>query len=256
MMNNENTMTINLLCENQVGHKGARVCRGEWGFSALLESKDHKILFDTGHSDLYWKNAEALKLDLQSVDIVVFSHYHWDHTDGIVHHHFLNKKSLLIHPDLQEKLSERTKKTVLDDFNIIPSRKTYKITEDIIFLGEIPRKMSFEKGTYKDDPMKDDTALAIKTSRGVVVLTGCSHSGICNICEYAKEVTHSPLHSVIGGFHLMSDDRETVKQTISYFKKEAPQSLYPMHCVDFPVLAAFHKEFGVIKAATGDQICF
>jgi 7,8-dihydropterin-6-yl-methyl-4-(beta-D-ribofuranosyl)aminobenzene 5'-phosphate synthase len=254
MMNGNTRITI--LCENQVGHKGARHCRGEWGFSALLETANHRVLFDTGHTDLYWKNAEALKIDLQKVNIVAFSHYHWDHTDGIVHHNFIGKKPLLFHPDLLDKLSENTRKTVQDDFEIRQSKNPYYISEDILFLGEIPRKMNFERGMYKDDPMKDDTALAINTAEGVVVLTGCSHSGICNICEYAKELTGKPLLSVIGGFHLMSNDPHTVDKTIAYFKKEAPRSLYPMHCVDFPVLADFYNGFGIFKASTADQILF
>ena len=73
-------MKITLLCENQTSLAGSESCSSEWGFSALIEEKGIRILFDTGHSDIYWKNAEKLGIDLNLVDFVVLSHHHWDHS--------------------------------------------------------------------------------------------------------------------------------------------------------------------------------
>jgi len=247
-------LKVTILCENNVGHAGGRHCRGEWGFSAFLEVSGYKILFDTSHTDLYWHNARHLNIDLQETDTIVLSHHHWDHCGGISHHNFKSRKNVLFHPDLSVGLPEEIRELVEKDFNITVSREPYALTDDIIFLGEIPRRIPFEKGVYKDDPMIEDTALAIKTPKGTVILTGCSHAGICNICEYAKEVTGSPIHAVIGGFHLMTEDKELIEKTVEYFKSEKPEFMYPMHCVDFPALAAFYKEFGIFKAGTGDRI--
>ena len=102
--------------------------------------------------------------------------------------------------------------------------------------------------------MQDDSAIAIKTSKGVVVISGCSHSGICNICEYAKKVTGQELYGVLGGFHLFQNEPEVVEKTIEYFQKENPKYLYPMHCVDFPTLAKLHNFFECQKYSTGDVI--
>ena len=114
--------------------------------------------------------------------------------------------------------------------------------------------MSFEKGEHKGDLMLDDTAIAIKTEKGLIVLTGCSHSGICNICEYAKEITGQELYAVVGGFHLTVKNDAVVRKTIEYFKTQNVEHLYPMHFVDFPTLARFYNEFDTIKYATGDVI--
>ena len=88
------------------------------------------------------------------------------------------------------------------------------LSEKLVFLGEIPRNFSFEKGAavgYVQDRegnkipdlLPDDTALAYRTGAGLVIITGCSHSGICNITEYAKEVCgDSRVLDIIGGFHL------------------------------------------------------
>lgn len=129
-----------------------------------------------------------------------------------------------------------------------------EFSKDIYYLGQIPRKNSFEQGGFKDDKMLDDSAIAIKTKEGVVIIAGCSHSGICNICEYAKKVTGQKLYAVIGGFHLFENDQKAVKGTIEYFKAEKPKHLYPMHCVDFPILSILHSVFNIVKKSTGDSI--
>ena len=102
--------------------------------------------------------------------------------------------------------------------------------------------------------MEDDTALAFRTPKGAVVVSGCSHAGICNICEHAKKVTGQALHAVLGGFHLLAAESPPVDETIGYFQAEAPEVLLPMHCVDFPTLAKFHQVFGSPKYGAGDVV--
>ncbi len=247
-------MKITILCENQSSHEGAKVCKSEWGFSAFIQSEDVNILFDTGHTDIYLQNARQLGIDLQETDFIILSHHHWDHAGGLQFHDFKEKKNLIIHPEIIDKLPENSSKLFQRDFNIISSKNSFEFSKNIFYLGEIPRKNTFEKGKYKEDKMLDDSAIAIKTDKGAIVVTGCSHAGISNICEYAKEVTGQKLYAVIGGFHLFENDPEAVDGTIAYFKKEKTNYLYPMHCVDFPTLVKFHNIFGIEKLSTGDVI--
>lgn len=247
-------MKLTLLCENGIADACARICRGEWGFSAWLESRESRILFDLGHTDIWRENALALKIPLESCDMVALSHHHWDHTGGLRYHEFSGGKRLIAHPDLPAKLDEKTRAVMERDFGPELSASPVEIAEDVFFLGEIPRITDFERGMHRDDPMTDDTALAVRTSSGCVIISGCAHSGICNICEYAKEVTGQKIRSVIGGFHLMKSDAEQVEKTIAYFKAEAPESLYPMHCVEFEVQCAFHNAFGTEKLCAGDSL--
>jgi 7,8-dihydropterin-6-yl-methyl-4-(beta-D-ribofuranosyl)aminobenzene 5'-phosphate synthase len=247
-------MKITILCENQSSYEGAKVCLAEWGFSAFIQTNETNILFDTGHTGIYKHNAEQLNINLQDTHFVVLSHYHWDHVGGIQHHNFKNKKKLIVHPEIVDKLTSNEAEKVKSDFEIITSEKQFEITDGVYYLGEIPRKNDFEKGMYKDDKMLDDSAIAIKSKKGVIVISGCSHAGICNICEYAKEITGQKLYAVIGGFHLFENDQKAVNGTIEYFKAEKPEHLYPMHCVDFPTLSKFHSVFGIQKLSTGDKI--
>jgi len=247
-------MKITILCENQSGYENAKVCLSEWGFSAFIETANLNLLFDTGHTDVYKHNAEQLGVNLENTHFVVLSHHHWDHSGGIQHHNFKIKKKLILHPEITNKLPLNESEKIKNDFEIITSAKPLEISSGVFYLGEIPRRNDFEKGMFENDKMLDDSAIAIKTKNGVVVITGCSHSGICNICEYAKEIAGQKLYAVIGGFHLFEDNQKAVNGTIDYFRAEKPQLLFPMHCVDFPTLSKFHEIFGIKKISTGDKI--
>ena len=250
-------MKLTILCDNET----SAVCWdknvvSEWGFSAFLQTENVNVLFDTGKADVYWRNAENLGIDLNETDYIVLSHYHMDHAKGLMHHKFKDRKKLLIHPHILERLPKTDSDKFRNDFEIITSDTPLEFASNIFYLGEIPRKTSFETGMSEGEHMSDDSALAIKTKNGTIVLTGCSHSGICNISKYAKEVTGQKLYSVIGGFHLFEEDPKAVDGTIEYFKSEKPERLYPMHCVDFPTLVRFYNEFKFRKYGTGDVLEF
>ena len=58
---------------------------GEWSFSALLESEEESILFDTGFDEnTVLHNANLLQKDLSRVEKVILSHFHGDHTGGLI----------------------------------------------------------------------------------------------------------------------------------------------------------------------------
>ncbi len=255
-------MKVRLLTENLASDM---VWLAEWGFSAWIEYEETRILFDTGFSDVYLRNAEYADIDLNSVDVIALSHFHRDHTRGLLFHRFEDKKKLVLHPRVMTAVLDTEDETVLSDYAAIQKRlsddfATHEATEPLefcdggFFLGEIPRTTEFEKGAFFDDPMIDDTALAFRTSKGAVVISGCSHAGICNICEYAKLITGQPLHAVIGGFHLLHNEEPPVEQTIAYFKHEKPEVLMPMHCIDFDIQARFQQEFGGPRPGAGSLI--
>ncbi len=244
-------MEISILCENTSSNLG---CLAEWGFSAFISFEGISVLFDTGYSDVYLHNAKKLNIDLEDVDFIVFSHFHSDHTRGLQFHNYQSKKKIICHPEVLEKLPQEETLVLQRDFELLPSQKTLEFATNMFYLGEIPRVTSFEKGELKNDKMRDDSAIAIKTDKGVVVISGCSHAGICNICEYAKQVTGLPLYAVIGGFHLFEHDQQAVESTLKYFQSEKPAHLFPMHCVDFPTLAKFHHLFDIKKHSAGDVI--
>ena len=257
-------MKITLLCENEAS---GMVWRAEWGFSAFIQFQDQHILFDTGYSDVWQFNADHAGIDLEAVDWIALSHIHRDHTRGLLSHRFKTRKPVVLHPRVLEPAPAipedpanaatdyaAIQETLARDFDVRAHSSAVEMTSGAWFLGEIPRVTPFERGIYLDDPMPDDTALAFATVKGVVVVAGCSHAGICNTCEAAKAATGLPLHAVIGGFHLLHAENPPVTETIDYFKSQSPEILLPMHCVEFDILARFHAELGTQKLGAGDVI--
>ncbi|MEJ2117187.1 MAG: MBL fold metallo-hydrolase [Alphaproteobacteria bacterium] len=244
-------MKVTLLCENVSSNK---CWLAEWGFSAFVETDGVNILFDTGYSDVFKRNAEQANINLDDADFVVLSHYHDDHTGGLSFYKFAEKKKIILHPRILAAMPADRVANIRENFEIIETTSPYEFAPGIFYLGEIPRNMPFEKGSHKGDPMPDDSAIAIKTDKGAAVITGCSHAGICNICEHAKRVTGQNLYAALGGFHLLGDQPEVTQKTIEYFKQEAPQKLFPMHCVDFPNMAQFHVHLGCRKYSSGETI--
>ena len=272
MKNNpsNNKVTLTVLTDNVAGgHFGA-----EHGLSYLIEYGGKAVLFDTGHSDLFLENAERLNIELiQNIDAIVLSHGHWDHGDGLRYIGFTKDMLLITHPSSFIKRYRKTdhsyiglamtKEEVEQSFNLTTSKIPYYISDDIIFLGEIPRNNDFESQTTTfveedDSPdfVPDDSAIAIKLGGELVVVTGCSHSGVCNIVEYAREVSGvSKVKAVIGGFHLKHNNQQT-KRTVEYFKSLNIEHLYPSHCTELPALSVFYDEFSIDQLKTGRVLTF
>jgi 7,8-dihydropterin-6-yl-methyl-4-(beta-D-ribofuranosyl)aminobenzene 5'-phosphate synthase len=242
-------------------------CPAEHGLSYLIET-DERLLFDVGPSDIFLKNAVKLKVNLDKIGIIVLSHGHWDHGNGLK---YIQGKKLVCHPSCFMKRYRKKDHSyiglplTLDEakerFDLFLTEKPYQIAKDIIFLGEIPRKNDFEakKTPFEaydktDDFVMDDSALAIRSNKGLIVIAGCSHAGICNIVEYAKKITgQNRVYAVIGGFHLKEIDEITLK-TIDYLKKENITLIYPSHCVDERVIKEFEKTLNARRLRSGDII--
>lgn len=263
-------MKITILVDNNTFID--RYYYGEPAVSYYIETEGKNILFDTGYSDVLLRNADLMGIDLKGVDEIVISHSHNDHTRGL---QFLNEAmdlsnvELTAHPDcFIRKYCDGLyigPPYVGDEIeNIVkfrPSAGVKKITERLLFLGEIPRTNDFENqtpigvaevdGSLVDDYNRDDSALVYKSEDGIFVITGCSHSGICNIVEYAKQVCgEERILGVLGGFHLFEDDAQ-LKRTIAYMESNQVQMLYPCHCVSLRARAKMMERLPVTETGVG-----
>ena len=139
-------MKLTVLNDNTAG----RICPAEFGLSFLLE-EDKKVLFDLGPSDIFIRNAKALNISLEDIDCIVLSHGHWDHGNGLK---YIKNKKLICHPDCFIKRYRKkddaciglplTLEEAKENFELILTKEPYNISENIVFLGEIPRKNNFE----------------------------------------------------------------------------------------------------------------
>lgn len=243
---------------------------GEPAVSFYIVDGKSRLLFDTGYSDAFLKNASLMQINLNEIESIVISHGHEDHTNGLKYFldHLRSKKiKLFSHPLAFNKKKLNDEKIcspyslnlVSEYFDVYTSKKPVKVTENIIFLGEIPTKFESRKpmglikeiDEYHDDYLYDDSAIVYKGKQGLFIISGCSHSGICNILEYAKEVCEdSRIYGVIGGFHL-GNNKKQIQKTIEYFKKNKIKNIYPCHCTSLYAKSEFVKELGTIVKEVG-----
>ncbi|MBN1603192.1 MAG: MBL fold metallo-hydrolase [Chitinispirillaceae bacterium] len=255
---------------------------GEPGVSYLIEDETKQILFDVGYSSAFIINAQKLKLNLLQSDFIVLSHAHLDHTWGLdpllklyteakiesIPH---NEPKLIAHPvifatrsldGLNEIGCTISQSKLCRHFQIELHKDPFWLTDKLVFLGEIERKNNFENKTSvgnihidkdtKPDYLLDDTALAYKGKEGLFIITGCSHSGICNIIEYAKKVCkEDKIYDVIGGFHLMQPSEKQLSGTLDYFKKLKTKEIHACHCVDLDSKIALAKVANLKEVGVG-----
>ena len=258
-------MKLTVLNDNSPGNGFG----SEHGLSYVIDD-DKTILFDAGPSDIFLRNAKEANINLEKIDTVTLSHGHYDHGNGLV---YLKNKTLICHPQSFIKRYSRNgtkyiglpinREQAEKQFNLITTTNPYNISNNIIFLGEIPKENNFEAKTTtftkqdgSPDFVIDDSALAIKSDKGLIIVTGCSHSGICNIINYAIKVTgNNKVYAVIGGFHLKKDDDVTMK-VINCIKKLNIPRVYPSHCTELPALCKFYQHFNIKQVKSGDVFYF
>lgn len=233
--------------------------QAEDGYSAYIEDGDCRVLLDTGSTNLFMRNAELLGIDLLHTDYIVLSHGHHDHVWGLKH--LLNKyrgnpefkPQLVTHPLTIARKTIAGRGDIgfdltleqLSDLQTNFSAEPIWLTERLVYLGETKRIHDFE-GNYaigevhlpegtRPDYIYDDTSLAYKANDGLVIITGCSHSGIGNIIEQAKQICNEQrILCVIGGTHMRNPSPELLAATINYLEQQKIDKLYCCHCTDLP----------------------
>lgn len=248
---------------------------GEPAVSYYIEEGERKILFDTGYSDIFISNAKKMGIDLGEVDTIVLSHGHNDHTRGLrfLREAFdLSEKTLIAHPGcFDQKQSEGvdigapfSAAEMASMLKLVLTREPMFITPRLVFLGEIPMKNDFEavpaigvvtkEGKSTPDALWEDTALAYIGEEGIFIITGCSHRGICNIVEYAKEVCASEnVLGVLGGFHLFENDARLAK-TAAFLQAEGVRHFFPCHCVSLEAKIEMGKVLNIGEVGVGMEL--
>lgn len=258
---------------------------GEPGVSYFIEDDGLRILFDTGYSDIFIKNAGKMGIELENTDYIVLSHGHNDHTWGLQYmletkkfSSAVNKNkriTLVAHPlALCPKIinNEQIGFTVPENelrknFNLTLSCDPVWISEKIVFLGQIERNNDFENqehigvtmidGTAKNDYMLDDSAIVYNGKDGLVIITGCSHAGICNIIEYAKKVCREErVLDIIGGLHLLNPTDTQLESTLKYLERLKPREMHACHCTDLYSKIALSKVAKIKEVGVGLTLNF
>ena len=258
-------MKITALVENTSSKEGIRT---EHGLSLFIEAKEKTILFDTGGSSMFAKNAESLQIDLTKVDLAVLSHGHYDHSGGIKT--FLSRNNTapiyLRKAAFGPYYSEREggehgfigiDEELMTNNRVIFTGKETPLGEGISLFSNVKGERFFPTGNKsllkktEDGFIQDDFAheqnLVIEEEGISLLVSGCSHRGIVNIVDHFHTLFgHYPTH-VIGGFHLYNhrtgkpESKETL-HAIAQALLESGATYYTCHCTgeeNYQVLHSF-----------------
>ena len=240
--------------------------RAEHGVSLLVtvfnQGKRETLLFDTGVTpDGALHNLALLGVDLGSIQAIVLSHGHTDHTQGLGG--LLDKLGkrhlpILLHPDAFLKRRLVVNDTVSIDLPppslhdlaregielLVERGPSFLINGTILVTGQIERTTAFEKGlkiqeaevdgSWQPDPwVYDDQAMVIHVrNKGLVVITGCGHAGVINIVHQVRSQTGvEQIYTLLGGFHLTGALFEPIiPQTVEALRQINPAVVVPAHC--------------------------
>ncbi len=247
------SLKITTLIENTMGEHLA--LKNEHGISFYIEKDGHKLLFDTGQSGTFLENAEQLQIDLSDLEYVILSHGHYDHSGGlrslisiadkfelILGEGFFNEKygykngsyEFLGNNFNRKFLQEKSisYKFVNNDLNeILPG--IYVITNfPRIHKDEVinTRFKLLKDGEFISDLFNDEVLIAVDTPEGLVILLGCSHPGMKNMMDAARNLLGKPIYAVLGGTHLVEANDGSLDISMDYLNKGEMKVIGVSHC--------------------------
>jgi 7,8-dihydropterin-6-yl-methyl-4-(beta-D-ribofuranosyl)aminobenzene 5'-phosphate synthase len=252
----------------------------EHGFSLLVTVRtgdtEHRFLFDAGTSpDGVTGNMRRLGVNPGSIEAVVLSHGHFDHTAGldgligvlgranmplVLHPHSWRKRRITLPGREPIELPTVSRRALADGgFEVLEMpRPSFLFGGSVLITGEVGRVTGYEPGfppqqawledQWRPDPLVlDDQAVVINVrGKGLVVLTGCGHAGVVNICRHARALAGDaePLYAVLGGFHLNGPLMEPlIPRVIDDLAALDPQVLVPGHCTGWRAQHAMARRF-------------
>jgi 7,8-dihydropterin-6-yl-methyl-4-(beta-D-ribofuranosyl)aminobenzene 5'-phosphate synthase len=200
-----------------------------WGFAASIIGAEKTILFDTGGGRALLDNMEKLQIDPGSIDVVVLSHIHADHTGGLSS---LLEKNPNVTVYLPKSFPEKFKNKVRDyGAKVVEVKESLKICENVYSTGQLGK-------------LTKEQSLIVRTDKGLIVITGCAHPGIVNVVDTAKNLVKDDVLLVMGGFHLEWATRGKIEKIISTFEQWHVRYVGPCHCSGEKARSLFEKHFG------------
>lgn len=239
------SVKLTILCDDSL----IKPLFSEHGFSVLVEKdSESAMLFDTGASDVFLRNARILKKDLTKVEKIIISHGHYDHAGGLKYLSEIGKsftvcvkEETFIPKYSGERFAGIDWQDLKTSFHfLLVKEKVQEISRNIYIFGPVEMKNDFEEpepnfyvaqaGKRTRDFFSEELNLVIDQGDGVILITGCAHRGIVNTVEDTIKTFGKRIKILIGGFHLYKSSVqkiEKVKDALRVFKIDR---IFPYHC--------------------------
>lgn len=258
-------LRITVIAEDSVQYESSYL--GQHGISLLLEAGRggdvKKVLVDVAQNpDALLENMTMMGISPASIDAIVLTHCHYDHTRGLAKVlGEIGKKNLpvIAHPDIfrlnfitdpflrHVGVMDGDSRENIEDAGgmLYLTRDPIQIMPGLMTTGEIARVTDFEEadmslftvieGEIKSDTMLDDVSVAAHVKeKGIVVVTGCGHAGIVNILQHIRSLkSEQKIHGIIGGFHLIEASETRILKTVQGLKEFEPDWIAAGHCTGF-----------------------
>lgn len=252
---------------------------GEFGYSVLVDVDDNRFLFDTGNGEAIIGNAKAMGVDWSTIKAIILSHGHFDHTGRVpellqqtaqpklyAHSALFTRHMVPSGPDSQMYIGTSFSARDLAEAGAeyIGISEFTRIADGLYATGSVPRITDYEgtggpfiteiDGQIVPDPIEDDMALVIDHPQGLIIVSGCAHSGMINMINHARQqMGNKNVLAFIGGTHLISADETRLQKTIAALKEINMQKLIVSHCTGFTATTRLMQELPgmVVKGETG-----
>jgi 7,8-dihydropterin-6-yl-methyl-4-(beta-D-ribofuranosyl)aminobenzene 5'-phosphate synthase len=204
--------------------------RTSWGFSCLLETAVHTILFDAGgDGEVLLSNMKHLAVDLRTIDLVVVSHIHADHTGGLQAFLQLNPRVTTYLPESFPAAFQQAIKSCGVDVRTVGA--PVQLSGRVFSSGEMGEEIR-------------EQALILDTAKGLIVITGCAHPGVVKVVRKAKQHLNRDVYLLMGGLHLKGMSSSQVQGIITMLKEMGVKKVAPSHCTGELTMALFREAWG------------
>jgi 7,8-dihydropterin-6-yl-methyl-4-(beta-D-ribofuranosyl)aminobenzene 5'-phosphate synthase len=199
-----------------------------WGFAALIERGEQRLLFDTGgDGSVLLRNMSTLGIDPSLIEYIVLSHYHGDHTGGLDALLEMGAQPMVyILPSFPANLKNAARQNATP-VEVEPGQP---ILEGILSTGELGVRIP-------------EQALIVRTTKGMVIITGCAHPGIVRMVDKAIRLVGGPVYLVMGGFHLGDASEASITSILDELRAMGVQKVAPSHCTGDRAIDMFREEY-------------